>query len=149
MTKELGSVVVGGKGMLPSEEEEKVVPGGVMAGPLEGEPEKTLQDARFVIGDFVSCAVVAPGADGAVAPPLGRVGLARGAGVGAGYGNGFGGREYGRGRGRGGNGGFAGGFGGRVGGGGGRGEEIPNGEWRRGERVPDGPGGYRGRGRAY
>ena len=41
---------------------------GVMGGRLEGEPEKTLQEARFVIGDFISCAVFAPGADGSVAP---------------------------------------------------------------------------------
>lgn len=130
----------GERGLLPTEEEEKLVPSGVMAGVLEGEPDKTLQDARFVIGDYISCAVFPPLADGAVAPPpSGGVGRGRGAyadGPGRGYGGGFRGRGGGVMRG--------GGLfdGDRIGG-----EGVPSGEWRRGERVPDGPGGFRGRGR--
>ncbi|KAF6217862.1 hypothetical protein HO133_006274 [Letharia lupina] len=84
LSKELGDVVVGddaaeeGPGRGRREEEggggggggggEKVVREGVMAGRLGGEPDKTLQEARFVIGDFISCAIFAPGADGSVAP---------------------------------------------------------------------------------
>jgi len=129
----------GGRGLLPTEDEEKLVPSGVMAGILEGEPDKTLQDARFVIGDYISCAVFPPLADGAVAPPP-SVGAGRGRG---GYGDGpprgYGGGFRGRGGPRGG-----GMFNGdRIGG-----EGVPSGEWRRGERVPDGFRG-RGRGRGY
>ena len=131
----------GGRGLLPTEDEEKLVPNGIMAGLLEGEPDKTLQDARFVIGDYISCAIFPPLADGAVAPPPGRgVGVGRGRadyGPGRGYGGGFRGRGGMRGGGM---------FNGdRLGG-----EGVPAGEWRRGERVPEGPGGYsRGRGRGY
>jgi len=130
----------GGPGILPSEEEAATVSGGQMAGPLEGEPEKTLQDARFVIGDYVSCAVLPPMENGGVAPPpsgparggfgAGRGDFGRGGSMGPrenGYG-GFRGRGGQRGRGD-----FGGGF-------------VPTGEWRRGERVPDGPSGGRGRG---
>lgn len=145
--KELGSVVVGdgGPGILPDEEEAGIVAGGQMAGPLGGEPEKTLQDARFVIGDYVSCAILPPLANGAVAPP--PAGATRG---------GFGGRpqmggEFGRGGGFGGprENGFGGGYRGRGGmrGGSSFGQgSVPSGEWRRGERVPEGPSGGRGRG---
>ena len=172
LAKELGNVVVGAsgggeggikdeggiKGELPSDEEAKVVVGGPMSGVLEGEPGKTLQEARFVIGDFIDVAIFAPGESGAAAaaPLVGS----RGRG---GYGY-----EY-RGRGRGGDGygGMRGGENGYAGGGGGfgrmrgygnstvgrLGEGVPSGEWRRGERVPEGfarggSGGYgRGRGR--
>lgn len=150
MTKELGSIVIGdgGPGILP-DEEEAGVGGGQVAGPLGGEPDKTLQDARFVIGDYVSCAIMPPLANGSVAPP--PAGAARG-----GFG-GFGGRPQmggdfgGRGGGFGGprENGFGGGFRGRGGmrGGGNFGQgTVPTGEWRRGERVPEGPSGGRGRG---
>lgn len=121
-----------------------------MVGPLEGEPEKTLQGARFVIGDFIDCCILPPGRDGSVAgpPPVrGRGAVAdapiRASGRENGYGGGGGGGYRGRGRG---------GFGapeGRLGGGGAGG--LPSGEWRRGERLPDGGrGGYRGgRGRGW
>ncbi|KAF4613425.1 hypothetical protein G7Y89_g15462 [Cudoniella acicularis] len=92
MTKELGSVVIGdgGPGILPDEEEATIVAGGPMSGALGGEPEKTLQDARFVIGDYVSCAILPPMANGSVAPPPG--GAPRGGfGIGRGGGD-FGGR---------------------------------------------------------
>ena len=112
--------------------------GSVMAGKLEGEPEKTLQEARFVIGDFVDVCVLPPGADGSVVgpPPVrGRGAVAaregeRGGRENGGYGGGY------RGRGRGGFGGPE----GRLGGGG-----LPSGEWRRGEKLPaEGRGGFRG-----
>lgn len=127
----------GGRGLLPTEEEEKLVPNGVMAGVLEGEPDKTLQDARFVIGDYISCAIFTPLADGAVAPPP-SAGAGRGRGMfNDGAGRGYGGGFRGRGGPRGGT------FNGdRIGG-----EGVPSGEWRRGERLPEGHGGFRGRGR--
>lgn len=152
-------MVVGGDGegggVYPTEEEEKVVTGGVMSERLGGEPDKTLSEARFVVGDWVCCAIFEAGSDGGVAPPPRVVGRGNveygraGGGVGGGR-DGFGGsRENGygggyRGRGRGSSVG-GGGFNGRLGG-----EGLPSGEWRRGERVPDGFGrGYRGRGRGY
>ncbi|MCJ1248247.1 hypothetical protein MMC30_005464 [Trapelia coarctata] len=178
LTKDLGSIVVGDDsdggvgGFLPSSEEEKgYVAGGIMAGRLEGDPGRTLGDARFVIGDWVECAIFAPGADGSVAPaPTASTAQSyRGGRTGE-----FGGREFGGGRefaGRGdgfggGRGGVLGGprengfgafrvgRGGRGGGGfvGNRGDGgVPMGEWRRGERVPEGRGGFggRGRGRGY
>lgn len=146
-------MVVGEGGARQEGTGEKVVPdGGVMGGRLGGTPEKTLQEARFVIGDFISCAIFGPGADGSVAPVhagRGVVGMRGGRGGDGGRGGGYGGfgGENGagfRGRGRG---GFGGGYSGagRVGEGG-----LPQGEWRRGERVPEGRGGYgRGRGRGY
>ncbi|KAI9850936.1 MAG: hypothetical protein M1838_004822 [Thelocarpon superellum] len=68
LSKELGSVVIGagGPGVM-SKEEEKTVAGGPMAGELGGEPEKTLQEGRFVIGDYVSCAIFPPLSNGSVA----------------------------------------------------------------------------------
>lgn len=154
LSKELGSVVVGGEGpgIMPTDEEANVVTNGPMAGELNGEPDKTLQDARFVIGDYISCAIFPPLANGTVAPPPGpgsggvrsggglRGGISdfgggRGGVLGGPRENGFGGFRV-RGGARGGPGGFN---GGRLGDGG-----VPSGEWRRGERVPDGPGGGRG-----
>ena len=92
---------------------------------LDGEDaDKTLEDVRFVIGDFVDVAVFPPLGDGSV------VGRAAVGGGGRGRENGFGG---GRGR-------------------GGGGPPLPSGEWRRGERQFEeryrgGGGGYGGRGR--
>ncbi|MCJ1255949.1 hypothetical protein MMC24_003768 [Lignoscripta atroalba] len=154
LSKELGSVVVGGDGpgILPTDEEANVVTGGPMAGELNGDPDRTLQDARFVIGDYISCAIFPPLANGSVAPPpvpgtAGRMGGGgrgtndfgggRGGVLGGPRENGFGGFRV-RGGPRGG-GLFN---GGRPGDGG-----LPSGEWRRGERVPEGPGGGRGYGR--
>ena len=122
-----------------SEEESNVATSGPLAGELTGEPDKTLQDARFVIGDYVSCAVFAPLADGGIAPPssmlagpggrmrgreMGDFGGGRGGVLGGPRENGFGGFRV--------RGGGAFGNGGRLGDGG-----LPSGEWRRGERVPD------------
>lgn len=104
---------------------------------LEGEDtEKTLEDARFVIGDFIDCAVFPPLSDGSV--------VSRGSVSGRG-----GPRENGYGRVRGGgyglsNRGNFNGYGSRGGDYTGPGN-IPSGEWRRGERLPD-AGGFRGGG---
>ena len=125
---------------------------------LEGDIDKTLQSARFVIGDYISCAVFPPLVDGAVAPPssassAGPTGMSSG-----GFGRSYSGSGPGRPPRR--ENGFPpGGYGGPYGGGAGRlrgngrfdssSRNVPIGEWRRGERLPDsGPvGGYRGRGR--
>lgn len=142
------------EGIWPEGEGQDVVTGGVMAGALKGEPERTLGEARFVIGDYVDCAVFEPLGDGSVAaaPRRGEYGGSVSGRGGGGGGGGYGGppRENGYGRGRG---GMRGGYGGGAGGGGRLGEGVPTGEWRRGERIPDGRGyggGYgRGRGRGY
>ena len=111
---------------------------------LLGEPEKTLRDAKFVVGDYISCAVLAPLADGSVAfppPPVAAVTVPRG-----GYGGGMRGDFGGRGR----ENGFGSGYrgrGGMRGSAGGFGASLPNGEWRRGEPVPEGPSGGWSRGR--
>ncbi|ORY70052.1 Sin3 associated polypeptide p18-domain-containing protein [Pseudomassariella vexata] len=151
LVKDLGSVVLGdgGPGLDPSDvAAEKQLEGADAA--------KTLSDARFVVGDFVSVAILPPLSDGSVAP---ATSARMGRGVGAGEARaivgvspivasardrdrdremdtqiGFGMRT-GRGRGRGGIDGF------------GRGRGFPEGEWRRGERLPDAPIRARGRGR--
>ncbi|KAI4286002.1 MAG: hypothetical protein L6R38_000229 [Xanthoria sp. 2 TBL-2021] len=151
LSKEIGNVVIGGDGpgILPTVEEKDVVTSGVMSGELQGEPDKTLADARFVIGDYVDCAIFEPLGDGSVAP-MPRADFAGGNRMPRGGGgifagppreNGFGG-GYGRGRG-----GPRGGYGGGERGGGRLGEGVPSGEWRRGERIPDVRGYGRGRGR--
>jgi histone deacetylase complex subunit SAP18 len=152
MSKEMGSIVVA------PEEDGHVNGEGRAAGRVNvggDDAEKTLADARFVIGDFVDCAVFPPLADGSVAPGTSATYGARTASYGGGPRGGGGPplAENGYGRPRGG--GFIGG-GGRGGLGGGRGDfgrdgTIPSGEWRRGEKLPDsgyrGYGGGRGRGR--
>lgn len=154
LTKELGSVVIRGKGAeegqaegegagdAGAEVEGRTVQG---LGELEGEPEKMLMDARFVIGDHV-CVGIFPGTtDGlpGVLPP--REALLGGAGPGAGYGpreggsNGFrDGRGAERGGGRFGGQGTSGSYRGRgFNGLDARGPPIPAGEWSRGERLPE------------
>ena len=131
---------------------------------------KTLQDARFVIGDFIDVAVFPPLSDGSTAPRnLNSTGGGRGSASfqnrggppaalssGNGYyeGNSYNDRprggEFGGGR-SGGRSGYAsrgGDRGDREGRLGGEDHDMPRGEWRRGERLPDGSyggrGGYRG-----
>ena len=140
----LGHVVVGNAAAINGDDEE--MNGGDMkeggsASFMGGDADKTLADARFVIGDYVACTIYPPGPDGRVAPPPS---------IGGGRGprdpyaaprdpppreNGFGGRGGGSYRG-----GGRGGFGGAP----------PPGdiEWRRGDRPGGGGygGGYRGRG---
>ncbi|KAI9726459.1 MAG: hypothetical protein M1828_001281 [Chrysothrix sp. TS-e1954] len=148
LTRELGSVVVGEKEQSLADDLE-----GVEGRTLEGEGSKTLRDARFVIGDYVACAICLPLQDGSVARVPGAP-AANGPRMGSSYPprgpppreNGYG--SYGP-RGGGGRGGF-------------RSDHMlsrngygpPLEEWRRGERLPmgQGGGGYgrgRGRGRAW
>lgn len=83
--------------------------------------DRTLAESRFVIGDFIDCAVFPPLSDGSVMP--------RGAAVARTNG----GSGYGRGRG---SGSGSGSYAPRAG------APIPSGEWRRGERLP-GESGFR------
>ncbi|KAI0881936.1 Sin3 associated polypeptide p18-domain-containing protein [Annulohypoxylon maeteangense] len=132
--KDLGSVVIGdgGRGLDPEDVEAEKEP--------EDDGEKTLTDARFVVGDFISCAVLPPLPNGAVAPvSSARNGLTETRSVmGRPPSSSFG-SENGQGRparprnsGRGYDGFNRG--------------SIPSGEWRRGERLPDPPPVGRGRG---
>ncbi|KAL7626568.1 hypothetical protein AAE478_003340 [Parahypoxylon ruwenzoriense] len=142
MVKDLGSVVIGngGPGLDPENAEGEKE--------LENEGDKTLGDARFVVGDFISCAVLPPLPDGSVAPASSaRTGRGAGAGesraaVGRAPANTSSGRERENGQVRTGRGRNS----GRGYDGFGRGS-IPTGEWRRGERLPDVPPSGRGRGR--
>lgn len=151
-SKELGSVVIAADAANEGEEQGGVNGDGGSLGIKfrnTEEAERTLADARFVIGDYVDCAIFPPLADGSVAPGAQRNnygGGSRGMGMSGppprenGYGRPRGG-GYGLGRGEGlGGGGRVGDFGGG---------RLPPGEWRRGERLPDsGYGrGYGGRGR--
>ena len=99
MSKEIGSVVIG----------EEI--GG-------DDMNKTLEESRFIVGDFVDCAIFPPLGDGSVAPARRENGYRpRG---------GYGGRDFN--------------------------SNVPSGEWRRGERLPEqgyGRGFGRGRGRGF
>ncbi|KAK2762326.1 hypothetical protein FQN54_001336 [Arachnomyces sp. PD_36] len=133
--KDMGSVVIGANNEHNGDSAGKTK--------LQGaDADKTLQDARFVIGDYVDCAILPPLSDGSVAPPIVTRQTAANSTLGGGM-RAFGGppiRENGYGRPRGGGGmGRGSGF---YGGGGGPG--VPNGEWRRGERIPPGDRGYNG-----
>lgn len=210
MSKLLGTVVIGsgpsssnnenvnpnstyydGPGTLTSAQKE-IVGGGLLSSNHVGTPEKSLQDAKFVIGDYLECAIILPLPNGDIAPfpevPMNshttnptpvyslegaggvRGSMRNGAGGGGGA-NDFihpsrAGRIEGATGWRSGQGDFGGGrvgvlgprengfggFGANGGGGGFRGgargggntagygrDDVPTGEWRRGERLPDGP----------
>ena len=133
--RNVGSVIIGGKSATDAMELDDE-PNGDAKDNLEGDAEKTLADARFVIGDYVACTIYPPTSDGRIAPlPSGRG--ARDPYMPPRGGPGPPPRENGYGPPRGG------GYRGR--GGGGFGGAPPLGDWRRGERPPSG-GGYRGRG---
>ncbi|KAI3337607.1 hypothetical protein HD806DRAFT_44435 [Xylariaceae sp. AK1471] len=136
--KELGSVVIGdgGPGLNPEEvDAERTLE--------DTDPDKTLSDARLVVGDYISCAILPPLPDGSVAPASSaRMGRGTGAGesrLAVGRAPNGPGRDreapflrHGRGRGSIGKGGHD-GFGAR----GLRSGGVPSGEWRRGEKLPD------------
>ncbi|KAI1106899.1 Sin3 associated polypeptide p18-domain-containing protein [Jackrogersella minutella] len=139
--KDLGSVVIGdgGQGIDPDDAEAEKEP--------EADGDKTLDEARFVVGDYISCAVLPPLPDGSVAPASSaRTGRGTGAGDSrSGVGRAPIGayvvrdreRENGIARPRNNGRGYD-GFGNRG--------NMPTGEWRRGERLPDPPPAARGRG---
>ncbi|KAJ5578783.1 uncharacterized protein N7459_007747 [Penicillium hispanicum] len=137
LSKDLGSVVVGPRDSpyrseQDAEERAELRPRPGLMRFQGSEADKALQDARFIIGDYVECAVLPPLEDGSVAPPLrgGSGPPPMGSGMRAFRENGFG----------------------RPGRGGPRGSDrggppsLPAGDWKRGERLPEGGGG-RGGGR--
>ncbi|KAG6138739.1 hypothetical protein E4U35_008344 [Claviceps purpurea] len=154
--KDLGSIVIGQNSSGVAEPESTGTGGSTHDEPSP-DSKKSLRDARFVVGDYVSCAILPPLDDGSVAPAsiaqreFSSVGY-RDARVNAntrGGGGGFqsrenefawpGVREGGR-------------DSGRRGVAGGAMANVPIGEWRRGERLPNVPsrprggvGGSRGR----
>lgn len=146
--KDLGSVVIGdgGPGIstdaddVGGETEEGRLRMGATVGSA-AESAKSLADARFVVGDYLSCAILPPSpADGSVQP-------ASAARAGRGYGAGQarsvvdpGPPPMSRGR----DGWSANMYGTRAAGGANF-RAPPVGEWRRGEKLPEGPPG-RGRG---
>lgn len=147
--KDLGSIVIGEGGpgvpktnIEEAEEEDWDPKRFSRLTPVEfAEAEKTLGDAKFVVGDYISCAILPPLEDGSVAPPMSpqREGRSVPTGPGRGGGRGQGSRENGiswpsRGRREGGP------RGGRSGWEGVR-DSFPSGEWRRGEDLPDPPPG--------
>ncbi|KAF2104126.1 hypothetical protein NA57DRAFT_70338 [Rhizodiscina lignyota] len=154
-SKELGSVVVGEDLESTGDAEEGTNGATKAAKNLSGDADKTLQDVRFVIGDYVAVSIWAPLPNGEVAPVPSLTVSASGRGgappsyrdrdgrerersgiLGPPRENGYGGGGYGRPR------------GGRYGGSGSGdfgSSAVPPGEWRRGD-MPPGPGGY-GRGR--
>ncbi|KAF4582865.1 Sin3-associated polypeptide Sap18 [Ophiocordyceps camponoti-floridani] len=115
--KDLGSIVIG-QGGLAAETSESGVSGGTSR--VDNETGKTLNDARFVVGDFISCAILPPLSDGSVAPASnarrdsGRAYAVRENGTGRGRDVWAGRRE-------------------------GPGRRVPSGEWRRGETLPEPP----------
>lgn len=143
MVKDLGSVVLGDgvTGVITAANDVEGEAGDIhMSGTTATLPDtdsaknKTLGDAKFVVGDYVSCAILPPLADGSVAPALtarndrlaGQFNARGPPGnqplQGPRRDGGFGGRQ-GRDRDRRRSGHGDGGF--------------PEGEWRRGERLPD------------
>lgn len=115
LTKDLGSVVIGdlGPGDAPDEQAlEK------LREEVERDGRKTLGQAKFVVGDSVSCAILPPLEDGSVALGV----PARRESKSSGWEGGRMGRD-----GRGGGGAF------------GNAPSFPTGEWRRGERLPNAP----------
>ncbi|KAG9191519.1 hypothetical protein G6011_10253 [Alternaria panax] len=137
ISRDIGSVIVGAQSREEDTDMEGAGDGSVAEAlkQLDGDPDKTLADVRFMIGDYVACAILPPLPDGSVPaapPPLSGPGRGPPSGpYGRGRENGFGGRgDYG-GFGRGGRGGGSRFDDGRLGGG------VPFGEWRRGEAPPE------------
>ncbi|EXJ83345.1 hypothetical protein A1O1_06966 [Capronia coronata CBS 617.96] len=144
LSKEMGSVVVSAPLSEYANGGGESGAGVAAALKLDGEDaDKTLEDARFVIGDFIDCAVFPPLSDGSVVS-RGSVSARGGGAAPAGpRENGYGrvrGGGYGLGRGASQNG--YGGPRGASGGDFGAPATIPSGEWRRGERLPE--SGFRG-----
>ncbi|CAO2652373.1 Nn.00g006560.m01.CDS01 [Neocucurbitaria sp. VM-36] len=147
ISRDIGSVIIGAN----AEEEDVDMNGGDASTvaealkQLDGDPDRTLADVKFLIGDYIACAILPPLPDGGVPaapPPLSGPGRGPpGAYGGRGRENGFNGRgDYGFGRG-----GRGGRFDDRRPSGG-----VPSGEWRRGDALPEREPGYgrggRGRG---
>jgi histone deacetylase complex subunit SAP18 len=126
--KDLGSVVVGGDSSSDTSGDTSM--DATTKGP--DDKHKTLSGARFVVGDYITCAIMPPLPDGSVAPAS-SVRREQASGSHRNKQGSFG---------RGGSKGSRGDWRDEVGG------DFPMGEWRRGERLPDTSGGRpSGRGR--
>ncbi|KAI2790667.1 hypothetical protein POX_c03513 [Penicillium oxalicum] len=140
LSRDLGSVIVAPRESpyRDSEDADGRTETRSRGGPLRfqgSDADKALQDVRFIIGDYIECAILPPLEDGSVAP------MARsnpgppppvGGGMRAFRDNGFGGRGP---------------RGGPRGGDRGGPPALPMGDWKRGERLPEGAprgGGRRG-----
>lgn len=150
ISRDIGSVIVGAPSRHDDVDMEGSDGGSVAEAlrQLDGDPDRSLADVKFLIGDYIACAILPPLPDGGVPaapPPLSGPGRGPPPGSYGGRGreNGFGGRgDWGGGYGRGGRGGGR--FDDRRMSGGG----VPSGEWRRGEAPPERESGFgRGRGR--
>lgn len=146
LSKDIGSVVLGqtagdknGQHQHQQHDEQQRSNGAVAArrrlmdkdGLEQDDSEKTLADARFVVGDYVDVAILPPLDDGSVAPPV-QGGRGPPAGpLGGGMRAFRGPRENGGGR----RGPGPGGVRGPPGNG------LPSGDWKRGERLPEDRGG--------
>ncbi|KAH6687388.1 Sin3 associated polypeptide p18 [Plectosphaerella plurivora] len=129
MSRDMGSVVIGeGAGGSHLAEDDDVEMGDRSPPPPFEEPSDgdiTLEQNRYVIGDYVSCAILPPLPDGSVVPEQSAwrdrpgPGPSRGGGGPGGF---RGDVSFGRGNTRGRRGGFG---------------DVPSGDWRRGERLPD------------
>lgn len=140
LSRDLGSVIVGPRDS-PYRGEEDVddrAETRPRAGPMRfqgSDADKALLDARFIIGDYIECAILPPLEDGSVAPVLRSAPGPPppvGGGMRAFRDNGYGGRGGGR---------------GPRGGDRGGPPVLPVGDWKRGERLPEGAprgGGRRG-----
>ncbi|KAL6800435.1 Sin3 associated polypeptide p18 domain-containing protein [Trichoderma sp. SZMC 28012] len=138
--KELGSIVIG-EGYPGAENPDEADPDAMMRD--DSGKDKTLADWKFVVGDYISCAVLPPLSDGSVAPPSnarrGSITSGRDS-RGSSFRGGFPGRDsnFSRNHGR------------QSRAPSWRDNRFPSGDWRRGEQLPEGPpGGSRGRGRWY
>ncbi|KAF1348334.1 hypothetical protein EJ07DRAFT_141840 [Lizonia empirigonia] len=142
ISRDIGSVIVGAR--TANEDSEMGDGDGAAVAEalkqLNGDPDKKLSDAKFLIGDYVTCAILPPLPDGSVPaapPPM--------SGPGRGPPGAYGGRgDFGFGRGGRGSGRYDDRrlFDDRRPSGG-----VPSGEWRRGEAPPERePGFGRGRG---
>ena len=138
LSRDLGSAIVGPRDSpLRADDDEGKQATRPRPGALRfqgSEADRPLQDARFIVGDYIECAILPPLEDGSVAPALnGASGPIMGPRGGGGGGmRAFRDNGYPRGPGR----------GPRNGGGGP--PHMPRGDWHRGERLPEGGRGRRG-----
>ncbi|KAG0153822.1 hypothetical protein PDIDSM_1201 [Penicillium digitatum] len=140
LSRDLGSAIVGPRDSpLRADDDEDKQDARPRPGPLRfqgSEADRPLQDARFIVGDYIECAILAPLEDGSIAPAIkGASGPIMGPRGGGGGGmRAFRDNGYPRGPSRG---GPRGGSGGPP--------HMPRGDWHRGERLPEGGrGGRRG-----
>ncbi|CAI7662946.1 unnamed protein product [Penicillium crustosum] len=73
LSRDLGSAIVGPRDSTLRAEDDENKEARPRPGPLRfqgSEADRPLQDARFIVGDYIECAILAPLEDGSVAPAL-------------------------------------------------------------------------------